>query len=71
MLPASSPDSEQLALLVPGNGSVEALRQLLNELSDAGVEVAGLSIHAPDLDDVFFAVTGHASEAAQQEVLQS
>jgi ABC-2 type transport system ATP-binding protein len=27
-------------------------------LDDAHVEVEDLSIHAPDLDDVFFAVTG-------------
>ncbi len=37
----------------------EPLRRLLAELDDADVEVQHLSIHTPDLDDVFFAVTGH------------
>ena len=32
---------------------------LLERLEDAGIEVEQLSIHGPDLDDVFFAVTGH------------
>jgi ABC-2 type transport system ATP-binding protein len=35
------------------------LRRLLDRLDDAGIETAQLSIHTPDLDDVFFAVTGH------------
>ena len=32
--------------------------RLLDELHDAGIDVEHLSIHTPDLDDVFFAVTG-------------
>jgi ABC-2 type transport system ATP-binding protein len=34
------------------------LRRLLDRLDDAHAEVEHLSIHEPDLDDVFFAVTG-------------
>jgi ABC-2 type transport system ATP-binding protein len=41
-------DEEQLVLRVPGSGDVASLRHLLEQLS----------IHSPDLDDVFFAVTG-------------
>ncbi|MGI8753004.1 MAG: ATP-binding cassette domain-containing protein [Acidimicrobiales bacterium] len=61
LIPASSSDQEQLSLQVPGDGSVKALRHLLNELADARIDVDQLSIHTPDLDDVFFAVTGHAT----------
>jgi ABC-2 type transport system ATP-binding protein len=62
------PDLEQLTLQVPGASSVAALRQVLNELDDARIDVDHLSIHTPDLDDVFFAVTGHTSlEPARQE----
>ena len=53
-------DEERLVLQVPCDGSVGALRALLDRLDDAGVEGAQLSIHTPDLDDVFLAVTGRA-----------
>jgi ABC-2 type transport system ATP-binding protein len=52
-------DEDNLTLQVPNDGSVAALRHLLDRLDDAGIETAQLSIHTPDLDDVFFAVTGH------------
>jgi ABC-2 type transport system ATP-binding protein len=46
---------------VPGDGTLASLRGLLAQLDDARVEVLDLSIHAPDLDDVFFAVTGRST----------
>ncbi|GAA4211180.1 ATP-binding cassette domain-containing protein [Actinocatenispora rupis] len=52
-------DDEALTLQVPGDGDVRALRDLLARLDGAAVEVDDLSIHTPDLDDVFFALTGH------------
>lgn len=52
------PADEGLALEVPGDGSVAALKSLLARLDDAGVDVAGLTVHTPDLDDVFLALTG-------------
>jgi ABC-2 type transport system ATP-binding protein len=54
-------DDEALALQVPGDGGVPALRALLDRLERAAVEVEELSVHTPDLDDVFFALTGHPS----------
>jgi ABC-2 type transport system ATP-binding protein len=51
-------DDEALALRVPGDGGVPALRELLRRLDDSGVEPAALSVHTPDLDDVFLALTG-------------
>jgi ABC-2 type transport system ATP-binding protein len=51
------PDDEQLALRVPSDGGVHALRSLLGRLDAAGVEVEDLSVHRPDLDDVFLALT--------------
>ena len=61
LLDARSRDDETLTLQVPSNGDVRALRDLLARLDGAALEVDALSIHTPDLDDVFFAVTGHAS----------
>jgi len=51
-------DDQSLSLTVPGDGSVSSLRALLDQLDRAEVEVDDLAIHTPDLDDVFFAVTG-------------
>ncbi len=61
LLDARSRDDEALTLQVPGNGDVPAMRDLFARLDGAAIEVDALSIHTPDLDDVFFAVTGHAS----------
>jgi ABC-2 type transport system ATP-binding protein len=58
LLPAATPEEEKLVLQVPSDGRVASLRLLLDELDDASVEVEQLSIHTPDLDDVFFAITG-------------
>ena len=55
-------DPAALALEVPGDGSVQALRTLLARLDDAAVEVAGLTVHTPDLDDVFLALTGRSTD---------
>jgi ABC-2 type transport system ATP-binding protein len=51
-------DDDALTLQVPSDGSVKSLRALLDRLDDARVEPDELSVHTPDLDDVFFALTG-------------
>jgi len=60
-LSTASRDDEALTLQVPSDGSLRSLRALLDRLDYAGIEVGSLSIHTPDLDDVFFALTGHPS----------
>ena len=57
----ATPDEERLVLRVPGDGDVASLRHLLEQLDDARIAVEDLSIDSPDLDDVFFAVTGSPS----------
>ncbi len=56
-LDGTTPDTAQLTLQVPSDGSVTALRHLLERLDSAAVEVDGLTMHTPDLDDVFLALT--------------
>jgi len=51
-------DDEALTLQVPSDGSVKSLRALLSRLDDESIEVDGLSIHTPDLGDVFLTLTG-------------
>ncbi|MBC6445764.1 ATP-binding cassette domain-containing protein [Actinokineospora xionganensis] len=54
-----SRDSEALDLRVPHDGSLRSLKALLDRLDGASVEVDSLSVHTPDLDDVFLALTGN------------
>jgi ABC-2 type transport system ATP-binding protein len=58
LLDGSASADAGLALTVPGGGGAGALRTVLNRLDAANLEVDDVSIHTPDLDDVFFALTG-------------
>ena len=58
LLGKSERDDEALTLEVPSDGGVRSLRSVLDRLDTAHLEVDDLSIHTPDLDDVFFALTG-------------
>jgi ABC-2 type transport system ATP-binding protein len=53
-----SREEEALTLQVPSDGGVRSLRALLDRLDGASIEVTSLSVHTPDLDDVFLALTG-------------
>ncbi len=62
LLPGSARDDEDhLTVRVPSDGGAKSVRALLNQLDDHSVEVEDFSVHTPDLDDVFLALTGHAS----------
>ncbi|MFI6502275.1 ATP-binding cassette domain-containing protein [Nonomuraea typhae] len=60
VLPESTRDDDELTLRVPGDGGVRSLRALLDRLDAHFIEAEELSVHTPDLDDVFLALTGHA-----------
>jgi ABC-2 type transport system ATP-binding protein len=69
LLESAAPDRDQLVLQVPADGTVDSLRGLLEQLHRARIEVETLSIHTPDLDDVFLAVTGsHVSAGSDQDL---
>jgi ABC-2 type transport system ATP-binding protein len=59
VLGESAPDEETLVLRVPTDGSVAALRTVLSRLDAEAVPVDQLTVHTPDLDDVFLSLTGH------------
>jgi len=61
VLPGATPDDENLTLRVPGDGGVKSLQALLGRLSEYSINAEELSLHTPDLDDVFLALTGHAN----------
>ncbi|MET8776593.1 ATP-binding cassette domain-containing protein [Nocardia sp. NPDC004654] len=55
----SQVDPEQLTLQVPSDGSAAEVKRLLDRFADLDIAVERLTVHTPDLDDVFFALTGH------------
>ncbi|MEU0675626.1 ATP-binding cassette domain-containing protein [Streptomyces sp. NPDC006172] len=59
-LDAATRDDEALALQIPSDGTQRDLRAVLDRLDSAGIEADELTVHTPDLDDVFFALTGPA-----------
>jgi ABC-2 type transport system ATP-binding protein len=62
LLPGSARDDEDnLTVRVPSDGGAKSVRALLNQLDEYSIEVEDFSVHTPDLDDVFLALTGHAS----------
>jgi ABC-2 type transport system ATP-binding protein len=61
VLPEAKPEDENLTLRVPSDGGLKSLRILLDRLDEYAIEVEDFSVHTPDLDDVFLALTGHAS----------
>ncbi|RSM74965.1 ABC transporter [Amycolatopsis sp. WAC 01375] len=66
VLQVSTSDEEALVLRVPTDGSVTALRAVLDRLDAEAVSVDSLTVHTPDLDDVFLSLTGHRTEATKE-----
>jgi len=58
-------DAEALTLRVPSDGGTKSLRALLDRLDEYSLSAEEFSVHTPDLDDVFLALTGHTTEAAK------
>ncbi|MEU3628090.1 ABC transporter [Amycolatopsis coloradensis] len=65
-LQMSTSDEETLALRVPTDGTVAAVRAVLDRLDAEAVAVDSLTVHTPDLDDVFLSLTGHRTEATKE-----
>ncbi|MFJ9852862.1 ATP-binding cassette domain-containing protein [Streptomyces sp. NPDC101150] len=57
-------DSESLTLHLPSDGGIPALRAVLDGLDDASIEAEALTVHTPDLDDVFLTLTGRPRTGA-------
>jgi ABC-2 type transport system ATP-binding protein len=61
VLDGATVDDAALTLRVPSDAGVKSVRALLNRLDELSIDVEEFSVHTPDLDDVFLALTGHAS----------
>ena len=61
----STRDDAALTLRVPSGSGTKSLRALLDRLDEYSLNAEEFSVHTPDLDDVFLALTGRTTEAAQ------
>ena len=62
---AGEADPEALTLRVPGDTTAAGLRDLLNRLGDTAGDAEQVSLHTPDLDDVFLTLTGRPEESVR------
>jgi ABC-2 type transport system ATP-binding protein len=61
LLAGGTRDDDELTLVVPSDGGSASLRALLDQLDRNSLSAEEFSVHTPDLDDVFLALTGHPS----------
>jgi ABC-2 type transport system ATP-binding protein len=64
VLTGAARDDEALTLQVASDGGTKSLRMLLDRLDEYSLDAEELSVHTPDLDDVFLALTGHDTEVS-------
>jgi ABC-2 type transport system ATP-binding protein len=64
VMAGATPDQDGLVLRVPSDGGVRSVRFVLDRLDEYAIDVEEFSVHTPDLDDVFLAITGHQSTEA-------
>jgi ABC-2 type transport system ATP-binding protein len=57
-------DDQELTLRVPSDGESRSLRALLDRLDEHMLNAKEFSVHTPDLDDVFLALTGRPNAEA-------
>jgi ABC-2 type transport system ATP-binding protein len=57
-LGATSVDEDSRTVRISSDGGIDSLRSVLDRLAAAGITAEELSVHTPDLDDVFLALTG-------------
>jgi ABC-2 type transport system ATP-binding protein len=60
-------DPKRRTVSLAMNGGVHEVKDILNQMEQAGVEVDSLSLHKPTLDDVFLRLTGHKAEQEAAE----
>ncbi|WP_328443603.1 ATP-binding cassette domain-containing protein [Streptomyces sp. NBC_00386] len=61
----STRDEEELILRVPSDGQSRSLRALLDRLDEHTLNAQEFSVHTPDLDDVFLALTEHTGQDSE------
>jgi ABC-2 type transport system ATP-binding protein len=70
-LGTNSRDEQELTLQMPSDGGVRSLYSLLDRLHRADLEPVELTVHTPDLDDVFLALTDHSTHAPAASITEN
>ncbi|MFF8839324.1 ATP-binding cassette domain-containing protein [Streptomyces sp. NPDC015130] len=65
---AAARDPEELTLRIPSDGGIPTLRAVLDVLDGAALRAESLTVHTPDLDDVFLTLTGHGTPGTATEM---
>ncbi|WP_370416025.1 ATP-binding cassette domain-containing protein [Streptomyces fradiae] len=65
---AAARDTEELTLRIPSDGGIPTLRAVLDVLDGAALQPESLTLHTPDLDDVFLTLTGTGAGAPNTTV---
>jgi ABC-2 type transport system ATP-binding protein len=67
ILEVAERDGAALTIQIPNASGVKALKGVLDRLDALAVEVAGLSVRTPDLDDVFLTLTAPTNPTTQNK----
>ena len=62
----STVDDHTRRITVPSSGGARRLVQVVRDLDDASIAMDDISLRRPTLDDVFLALTGHATAGEAQ-----
>lgn len=63
-------DNERRVLSIATKGGVKKLKQILEQLEKANIEVENVNLRKPTLDDVFLSLTGHGASTEKEEAKQ-
>lgn len=69
-VPYSAPDVNALTLRCPLSADGGAVKRVLDRIPD-GLPIEDITVHTPDLDDVFFALTGTSPQARAENPVQT
>jgi ABC-2 type transport system ATP-binding protein len=61
--PEAMRDDDALILQIPSDGRADSLHDVLDLLRGASIHAERVSVHSPDLDEVFLALTGDVDES--------
>jgi ABC-2 type transport system ATP-binding protein len=64
--PDGTRDEDALTLRIPSDGDADSLRDVLDRLDAASIDVERVSVHTPDLDEVFLTLTGGPGEDGKE-----
>ena len=64
--PAGTRDDDALTLQIPSDGGIDSLRDVLDRLDAASIQVERVSLHTPDLDEVFLTLTDRPGEDGRE-----